>query len=89
MRELNASRVVIIAAALLIRKRSKGLDRLSRSQITDLISEWILNERDRELLKRRLCDGVPFEPLAEEFNLSVQRTKAIVYSSKERLLQHI
>ena len=85
----NASRLLIMFAALLIGKRNKGFDNLSRSQITELISEWVLNERDRELLKRRLCDGVPYEELAEEFNLSVQRTKAIVYQSKDRLLQHI
>lgn len=62
---------------------------LSRSQIEHLIDEWILNERDRAILKRRLCDGIPYEPLAEEFNLSVQRIKAIVYKSKERLFRHI
>lgn len=62
---------------------------LSRSQIENLIDEWILNERDRAILKRRLCDGIPYEPLAEEFNLSVQRIKSIVYKSKERLFRHI
>lgn len=62
---------------------------LSRSQIEHLIDEWILNERDRAILKRRLCDGIPYEPLAEEFNLSVQRIKSIVYKSKERLFRHI
>lgn len=62
---------------------------LSRSTIESLIDEWILNERDRQILRRRMCDGVLFEPLAEEFHLSVQRVKAIVYKGKETIYRHI
>ena len=62
---------------------------LSRSKIEGLIDEWILNERDRKILKRRMCDGVLFDPLAEEFNLSVQRVKAIVYKGKDIIYRHI
>ena len=61
----------------------------TNSEIRLLIDEHIHNERDRELLKRRLCDGVCFDELSEEFNLSVQRTKTIVYKSKERLLRYL
>ena len=62
---------------------------LSRSQISNLIDEWIFNERDRAILKRRLLDGVCFEPLAEEFDLSVQQIKNIVYKSQTRLFSRI
>lgn len=62
---------------------------LSRSQWEALIDEWIFSERDRAIVKRRLLDGVCFEQLAEEFYLSVQRTKAIVYSAQERLFKHL
>ena len=62
---------------------------LSRSEIESLIDEWILNERDRRILKRRMIDGICYEPLAEEFDLSVQRVKSIVYKSKEKLFRHI
>lgn len=54
-----------------------------------LIDEYIHSARDREILKRRLIDGVCYEPLAEEFNLSVQRVKAIVYRSQEKLFKNI
>lgn len=64
-----------------------GFD-LSRSEISDLIDEWILNERDRNILKRRYLDSVCFEPLAEEFNLSVRQVKNIVYKSENTLLKH-
>ena len=62
---------------------------LSRSQWSNLIDEWIFSERDRAILKRRLLDGICFEPLAEEFDLSVQQTKAIVYKSQTRLFKHV
>ena len=62
---------------------------LSKSRIEELIDEWILNERDRKILKRRMCDGILFEPLAAEFNLSVQRVKDIVYKGKAKIYHHI
>lgn len=58
---------------------------LSRSQIEYLIDEWIFNERDRNILKRRLLDGITFEKLAEEFDMSVRQIKSIVYKSGDRL----
>ena len=62
---------------------------LSRSEWENLIDEYIFKERDRAILKRRLLDGVLFEPLAEEFDLSVQQTKTIVYKATEKLIKHI
>lgn len=62
---------------------------LSRSEWENLIDEYIFRERDRAMLKRRLLDGICFEPLAEEFDLSVQQTKTIVYKALEKLSKHI
>ena len=62
---------------------------LSRSEWENLIDQWIFKERDRAILKRRLLDGVCYEPLAEEFDLSVQQTKTIVYKATERLIKHL
>ena len=60
----------------------------SRSTVSAAIDEWIFNERDRAILKRRLLDGICYEPLAEEFGLSVDRIKQIVYKSQDRLFRH-
>lgn len=49
------------------------------SDIANLIDEYIHSERDRAILKRRYIDGVCYEPLAEEFDLSVRHVKNIVY----------
>lgn len=62
---------------------------MSRSEISNAIDEWIFKERDRKILKRRLLDGICYEPLAEEFDLSVRQVKNIVYKSEEKLFKHI
>ena len=61
----------------------------SRSTVSAAIDEWIFNERDRAILKRRLLDGICYEPLAEEFGLSVYRIKQIVYKSEAKLFKHL
>lgn len=50
---------------------------MSRTEAEKLINEWIFNARDRDILKRRILDGISFEELAEEFHLSTQRTKKL------------
>lgn len=62
---------------------------LPRSQIERLIDEWILSGRNRKILKRRILDGICYEPLAEEFDLSVRQVKTIVYKSEEILFRHM
>ena len=62
---------------------------LSRTELEHLIDEWIFSERNRAILKRRLLDGICYEPLAEEFGLSVRQTKSIVYKSEKILYNHI
>ena len=61
----------------------------SRSTVSAAIDEWIFNERDRAILKRRLLDGICYESLAEEFGLSVDRIKQIVYKSEAKLFKHL
>jgi DNA-directed RNA polymerase specialized sigma24 family protein len=54
-----------------------------------LIDEWIFSERDRAILKRRLLDGICYEPLAEEFELSVRQVKKIVYKGEDKIYKHL
>lgn len=65
---------------------------ISKTELENIINEWIIGknaERNRAILKRRLCDGICYEPLAEEFDLSVRQVKNIVYKSEEILFKHI
>lgn len=71
------------------KKMKRELDEMSRTEIEGLIDEWIHNERDRKITKRRLLDGICFEPLAEEFDLSVRQVKNIVYKGEEKIFAHV
>ena len=62
---------------------------LSRTQIEALIDEWILNEKYREIMRRRLIDGITYERLAEEFDMSVSQIKRIVYKSEDKIFRHV
>lgn len=57
----------------------------SNSDISKIIDGHIHSERDRKILKRRYCDGICYEPLAEEFDLSVRQVKNIVYKNESIL----
>ena len=57
----------------------------TNSEICKVIDEYVHNARNRDILKRRLIDGVCFEPLAEEFDLSVRQVKNIVYKEADKI----
>ena len=69
--------------------RRKQIPDLSRSEISHLIDEWIFSERDRQIVKRRMLDGICFEPLAEEFGMSTQSVKNVVYRSLDKIYKHL
>ena len=60
-------------------------DGFTRPMLEQIIDDRVFSERDRAILKRRWLDGICFEPLAEEFELSVRQTKRIVYKYEKTL----
>ena len=58
---------------------------LIASDIIELIDQRVLNERDRKLLRRRYLDGITYEQLAEEFDLSRTQVCNIVYKYQKRI----
>ena len=60
----------------------------SNSQIRDLIHEYIHSERDRRILERRLIDGITFERLAEEFEMSPRQIRTIVHKNEITRYKH-
>lgn len=69
-----------------------NLNDFSKADIEALIDEWIIGrnaERNRSIISRRLFDGVCFEKLAEEFDLSVRQTKNIVYNGEHKIFSHM
>ena len=71
----------------------KDLSNYSRSDIEHAIDEWVIlrrhSERNRQILKRYMLDGIPFEPLSEEFGISVRQAQNIVYKTQEQLFKHL
>jgi len=65
---------------------------LSKTQICCLIDEWVIGrnaERDRKILKRRLVDGLTYEQLAEEFDMSVRQIANIIYKRQNIIFRHV
>ena len=70
----------------------KKYNDISNSKLASLIDEWVRGlhaERNREMLKDRLINGMLYEPLAEKYNLSVRATQNIIYRSSEQLFKHV
>lgn len=61
----------------------------TNSQISSIIDEHIHSERDRSILKRRLIDGICYEPLSEEFGMSVRQIKNIIYKSTDKIIKYL
>jgi DNA-directed RNA polymerase specialized sigma24 family protein len=61
----------------------------SNSQVRRIIEDFIHSERDRELLARRLIDGITIERLAEEFELSSRQVKNILRKGEEIIFRKI
>lgn len=55
----------------------------TNSRIREIIAEHIHSERDRKILERRLIDGITFERLAEEHDLSVSQVKRIIWKGSD------
>ncbi|MBQ2175750.1 MAG: hypothetical protein II453_12065 [Alphaproteobacteria bacterium] len=64
-------------------------DDLSNFELASLIDEWVRGERNREMLKDRLINGMLYEPLAEKYNLSVRYTQQVIYKASEQLFKHV
>lgn len=59
------------------------------SEIAKIIDEYIHNQRNRAILKRRYIDGITLEALAEEFDLSVKQIKNIIYKNEGVIFKHL
>ena len=70
-------------------REKKMIPEYTNKEIAEAIDNYIHSERDRGILKRRLIDGLIYEDLAEEFNMSVRQIKSIVYREQEKLFKKL
>lgn len=53
------------------------------------IEQWVHNEVDRKMLMRKYLDGIPFEPLSEEFGMTPNNCEKRVKKARKQLFKHI
>lgn len=64
-------------------------DKRCRSEWEELIDQWVHNEVDRKMLKRKYLDGICFEPLSEEFDITPNHCEKRVKKARTQLFKHI
>jgi len=65
------------------------LNDMDNYEISEAIDKYVRGERARKILKRRLLDEICYEPLAEEFDMSVSQVKRILIKAQEQLYKHL
>lgn len=65
----------------------RGLPKMPRSEWEHLIEEWILSEKNRRIMRRKLLDDWSFERIAEDEAMSVNGIKKIVKRCTTALLE--
>ena len=69
--------------------RNRLTDGRSRSELQDLINEWVIGcngERNRKIVEMYLFDGIPLEDISEKFDMSTQGICDIIYPKCQMLL---
>ena len=58
---------------------------LTNSQLAELISEHIHSERNRQIMRLRLIDGMTYEKIAEIVQMSPRYIRSLVRKLTDRL----
>lgn len=64
----------------------------SKTQLIECIEEWIIGqnaERNRQIMKRKVIDGLSDFAIAEEFGLSNKRVNTISRECRKIMLEHL
>lgn len=69
--------------------KAQEMKEYCNSDIAIAIDEYVHSERDREIMKRRLIDGLTYDELSAEFNLSARQLKNVVYKWQNKIFSHI
>lgn len=65
---------------------------MKRTTIEEIVNEYVIGfkaKRNRRLLILRWCDGLTYEELAEELDMSVSQVKKITYDYEKVLCKHL
>ena len=71
----------------------KHVPSVTKEHLEQVIDETIIlqthAQRNRNLMKRRLIDGLTYEELAEEFDLSVKQVGNIITASEDIIFKRL
>lgn len=67
----------------------KTIPEYTNSQMNALIDEHVHNIRNRAILKMRFLDGMTYDRIADELDMSPQQIKTIIYKTQQKLLKHL
>ena len=65
---------------------------LSAQDVANVIDNYVIGnkaERNRAIIKRRLIDGVSYEKLAEEFDLSPKQVQNVIKKYEYKIFTHL
>lgn len=57
----------------------------SNEDVIKAINNVIHSQRDRDIVYRRLIDGLTYDELSAEFNLSVRQLQRITYKAQNKI----
>lgn len=76
--------------------KPEDIERLSSyngEQLSNAIDKWVIlrrnSDRNREILKRAIIDGAPFERIAEEYGMTSRRISDIICKELDILYKHL
>lgn len=64
-------------------------DKMCRDEWLQLIHQWVHNEVDRKMLERKYLDGICFEALSEEFDMTPNNCEKRVKKARKQLFNHL
>ena len=71
------------------KEMKRDFEDIPNDKLSIEIDRWVKSERNRAILKRRLIDGLTFDELSAEFDLSRSRVIKICMAEEERLFGKI
>ena len=74
------SAICVTAQAELKKVMARKSD-YSNTDMSKAIDDYIHSDRDRQILKSRLIDGLTYDELSDRYHLSARRIKTIVYKA--------
>lgn len=72
-----------------MKRKRYNFETLTNSQLSELIDDWIRDERNRNIIKDRFLKCMTFSELSEKYNICERHIKRIVYKHGDFLLSKI